>query len=169
MARARDLKYFDDDMKRQAKAVASAIKKDAPRIIGVEGKNFFKASWRKQGWEDQGLNKWKPRKAPPKTTKSGKPSKAYINWKRKNNRPILYSHASDRKGIHLKDSIRTIPGIGRVTFATDKVYAQVHNEGGRAGRGKGFRMPKRQYMGRSRALDRRIDAKVSKHLSSKLK
>lgn len=89
MARARDLKYFDDDMKRQAKAVASAIKKDAPRIIGVEGKNFFKASWRKQGWEDQGLNKWKPRKAPPKTTKSGKPSKAYINWKRKNNRPIL--------------------------------------------------------------------------------
>jgi phage gpG-like protein len=166
---ARDFKYFDDDMKRQAKAVANAIRKDVPRVIGVEGKNFFEDSWRKQGWEDNGINKWKPRKAPPKTTATGKVSKAYLNWKRKNNRPILYSHASDRKGIHLKDSIRAIPGIGRVTFATSKPYAQVHNEGGRAGRGKGFRMPKRKYMGRSRALDRRIWAKTNKLLQSKLR
>lgn len=169
MARARDFKYFDDDMKRQARSIANSIKKDLPRIVGVEGNNFFEDSWRRQGWKDRSVEPWKPRKAPPKLTKTGKISKAYLNWKRKNNRPILYSHAGDRKGTHLKDSIRVIKGIGRVTFATDKPYAKVHNEGGRAGRGKGFRMPKRQFMGRSRALDRRIGIQVNKLLSSKLK
>jgi phage gpG-like protein len=166
---ARDLKYFDDDMKRQAKQIAGTIKKDLPRVIGVEGKNHFENSWRHQGFKDEGINRWKPRKAPPKLTESGKISKAYLNWKRKNNRPILYSHGSDRKGIHLKDSIRAIPGIGRVTFATSKPYAKVHNEGGRAGRGKGFRMPKRQFMGRSRTLDRRIETKATQLLNKKLK
>lgn len=166
---ARNFKHFDDDMKRQAKEVAGMIKKDLPRIIGVEGKNHFEASWRHQGFKDQGIERWKPRKAPPRLTKSGKISKTYLEWKRKNNRPILYSHASDRKGIHLKDSIRSIVGVARVTFATDKPYAKVHNEGGRAGRGSGFRMPKRQFMGRSRTLDKRIGDKATQVLNKKIK
>lgn len=164
----KDIKYFDDDMKRLAKIFASTIKKDLPRVVGVEGKNFFKSSWRKQGFEDNGIQPWKPRKAPPKTTKSGKTSKAYLEFMRKNRRPILYSHATDRKGIHLKDSIRAVPGNGRVTFSTDKPYAKVHNKGGRAGRGRGFQMPKRQFMGRSRVLDRKIASKAERLLNKKI-
>ena len=34
----------------------------------------------------------------------------------------------------------------------DVVYAKVHNEGLRAGRGLGFQMPKRQFMGQTRKL-----------------
>lgn len=165
---ARDMKFFSSDMKQQSREIARAIQKDLPRIVAVEGINFFQSSWRKQGFEDNGVQKWKARKSPPKVTPTGKVSGAYLRWKQKNNRPILYSHSTDRKGTHLKDSVRAIQGISRVTFATDKVYAQVHNEGGRAGRGKGFIMPKRQFMGHSRALDRRIISKANRLLTSKL-
>ena len=34
----------------------------------------------------------------------------------------------------------------------DVAYAQVHNEGLRAGRGIGFQMPKRQFMGQTKKL-----------------
>jgi phage gpG-like protein len=47
---------------------------------------------------------------------------------------------------------------------TDKVYAQVHNEGGRAGRGKGFIMVKREFMGPSEKLDQNIEAKLTREM-----
>lgn len=54
-----------------------------------------------------------------------------------------------------------------VTFSAgnDKVaYAQVHNEGGRAGRGKGFMMPKRQFMGESEDFDDKFKKRVESYM-----
>ena len=44
-------------------------------------------------------------------------------------------------------------------------YAGVHNSGGRAGRGRGFQMPKRQFIGRSKKLDDKITRLISRRIS----
>jgi len=40
-----------------------------------------------------------------------------------------------------------------VRIINEVPYAAVHNEGLRAGRGKGFTMPKRQFIGKSAELE----------------
>lgn len=156
-------------MQRLSKQAKRQLNNDLPRAVAVLGTNHFKKSWETQGFEDRGISKWPSRKAPKATTKSGKPSKTYAKFQRKNGRPILYSHASDRQGTHLKDTIKGRTSGKRVIFSSDKVYAQVHNEGGRAGRGRGFKMRKRQFMGKSYALDRKIEKKIDRMVDNLIK
>lgn len=47
-------------------------------------------------------------------------------------------------------------------------YAKVHNEGGKAGRGKGFTMPKRQFLGDSKKLTNAITKRLTTYLKNKL-
>ena len=55
------------------------------------------------------------------------------------------------------------------TAGNDKVpYAEVHNTGGRAGRGRGFQMPKRQYMGDAEELRRKIIARIRAYMESRI-
>jgi hypothetical protein len=137
-----------------------------PPIIATEGQRHFEESFDKQGFSDKGLRKWKRRRfGGKKTLKKGGQSKAYSEFLRKDKgRAILVSHGSDKKGAHLKDSIRSTQNPKQVTFSTDKEYAQVHNEGGLAGRGEGFEMPQRQFMGPSEELDKKIDEKIMKEM-----
>lgn len=63
-------------------------------------------------------------------------------------RPILTQTGN------LADSItKEAAGSGRAVVHSDTAYSAVHNEGLRAGRGKGFKMPKRQFMDQSDFLD----------------
>ena len=48
-------------------------------------------------------------------------------------------------------------------------YAEVHNTGGRAGRGRGFQMPKRQYMGDAEELRQKIIARLKAYIQSRIK
>ena len=68
----------------------------------------------------------------------------------------------------LMNSIRTASTTAtRVVWAAgnDKVaYAQVHNEGGRAGRGAGFDMPQRQFMGQADELETQIGGRIQTYL-----
>lgn len=60
--------------------------------------------------------------------------------------------------------------VFRVTESTGKAgfnYAAVHNEGLRAGRGKGFQMPQRKFMGQSDALTKVQREKIS-HIVDKI-
>ncbi|SEA70223.1 Phage virion morphogenesis family protein [Alistipes timonensis JC136] len=65
----------------------------------------------------------------------------------------------------LMNSVRTAEATpDRVVWAAgnEKVpYAQVHNEGGRAGRGAGFDMPKRQFMGEAEELEEQIGRRIN--------
>jgi len=151
-------------MKELAKKAEKQLERDLATVVKVEGQKHFERSWDIQGFEDRGVTKWKPRKIPRQYNKNGTVSKTYKKFMHKNGRAILYSHATDRDGTHLKDSIKSSKDGKRVIFSTNKVYAKVHNEGGRAGRGKGFIMPKRQFMGRSAALDRKIEKKINRYI-----
>jgi phage gpG-like protein len=82
-----------------------------PNLIGAEAVNFFKFSFRRQGFVDKGGNKkWEKRKQ-----SGGKNA----------GRAILTQSG------RLRRSIRVVAkGFGFVKVGTDVPYAQIHNEGG---------------------------------------
>jgi phage gpG-like protein len=111
--------------------------------MGVLAANHFTTSFRNQGFTDESLQLWKPRK---RTERS-----------RMGNRAILVGKAGGR----LRRSIRSKRfGFLSVKILTDVPYASVHNNGERSGRGRGFIMPKRQFIGYSGVLNRKIIAKM---------
>lgn len=113
------------------------VQKILPKVLANETKNYFVGEFNKQEWNS---TKWKPskRQTNPKKTRdtastlvqSGTLRRALIN--------SLQSATFEKIYFEVKD--------------VD--YAQVHNEGLRAGRGAGFQMPKRQFMGQTNKLTR---------------
>jgi phage gpG-like protein len=97
-------------------------------LIGNEAKNFFVASWRKQGFDDRGIEHWKPRKKETKRTIG---------------RAILVDSGDLRRSIIREPVNKTQLSV---KISTDLPYAKVHNEG----LGK---MPKREFMGNSYNLN----------------
>ena len=73
----------------------------------------------------------------------------------------------------LMNSVRTARATPKEvvwTAGNEKVpYAEVHNTGGRAGRGRGFQMPKRQDMGDAEDLRRKIIARLKAYMESRIK
>lgn len=88
--------------------------------IKVEIKDEFDKNFQRKAFFDE---KWQPRK----------------NYKAKGSLMIVTARL--RRGIKAKVINNS------VVFTNDTPYAAVHNEGLRAGRGKGFTMPKRQFIG----------------------
>ena len=126
-------------------------------IVGEEAVSHYKKSFQDEGFTDKTLTKWKnvKRRENPRKKK-----------RKQGNRPLAWDKAKIlTQSGELGDSIKYSRGSGRyVIISSDKAYAEVHNKGLRAGRGKGFRMPKRQFIGKSAALNKKIDAKIKKHL-----
>jgi len=162
-----NLNDFSNRLQRNLKAIKKLLNGDLQRIVKREGLNHFEESFTNQGFTDKKLVKWYPRKPPDKQfRKDGKALKSYKKWSSKNKgRAILVGHRSDVKGGHLKDSITARIQGTAVIFSTDKPYAQVHNEGGKAGRGAGFTMKKRQFLGKSDVLIGNIKAKITNELN----
>lgn len=115
-------------------------------IIAVEAENHFAEGFRRGGFTDQAFQPWQPRK------KAETPQRALLV-------KTGAMRAAATKG--------RVEG-SQVRFVMPLEYMKVHNEGGRAGRGAGFQMPKRQYIGPSAALDNKIRQKVNAYLARKL-
>jgi phage gpG-like protein len=109
--------------------------------MGVLAANHFTTSFRNQGFTDESLQSWQPRK---RTERS-----------RMGNRAILVQSGRLRRSIRSKRF-----GFLGVKIYTDVPYASVHNNGERSGRGRGFKMPKRQFIGYSGVLNRKIISKL---------
>lgn len=122
-------------------------------VMGIDSKNHFVGSFRNQGFEDNTIQRWKPRK----NEIAG--GIARVSRKFKGSRAILV------KTGDLRRSIRVISkNYNSVTIGSDLVYAQVHNDGLRAGRGRGFKMPKRQFIGHSKKLIDRLKEKLKQRV-----
>lgn len=126
--------------------------------VGNTAKNFFVENFRKQGFDDKTVQRWKPRKRTTYRTKSGR----IVN---DTTRAILV------KTGDLRRSIIRVPNRSalNVKIQTDLIYAKVHNDGLRAGRGKGFIMPKRQFIGDSYNLNEKVKAVIVKRLDKVFK
>tara|TARA_R110002126_G_scaffold89252_2_gene213390 strand:- start:2388 stop:2828 length:441 start_codon:yes stop_codon:yes gene_type:complete len=135
------------------KAQREALKKEIKKTLRVATEvaiNFFKDSFKQQGFLDRRVKKWKPRKQKSTT-----------------NRAILVKSGKLRRSIATKkiNASRGRAVIGILGKAG--VYAGVHNFGLKAGRGKGFTMPKRQFMGDSHKLNKKIKRLIRKRLNKK--
>lgn len=113
-------------------------------VIAVEAELFHAKNFRDEGFTDTGFTPWPKRKK---------------EDKRPGRRALLVKTGTLR-GHALKGRVQ---GNG-VAFVFPLEYEKVHNEGLRAGRGAGFDMPKRQFVGESDYLEKRIKAKAEQLL-----
>lgn len=107
--------------------------------------NHFTKSFRDQGFTDEVLQEWKPRK----------------RTRGNEGRAILVKTGTLRRSLR-----KVSMGKYKVRITSNVPYANVHNEGERAGRGRGFKMPKRQFVGYSGVMDKKIRAKLHKRIRS---
>lgn len=119
-------------------------------LAAATGVSYFKGSFRRKGFAG----------------KAWPPAKSYRAGKRRSGSLMVQSAA-------LMNSIRTAEATPeRVVWAAgnDKVpYAQVHNEGGRAGRGAGFDMPQRQFMGEAEEFERQLTQRIDTYMQGLFK
>lgn len=140
-----------------------AIDHDLPIIIGNEAVRLFKKNFQDEGFFGKPWQQVKRRQTHTVKykTKSGMRSRIVPKAKgAAGTRKILTGNTGD-----LGRSIKMKPQIAKVTIYSDLPYSAVHNEGLRAGRGKGFTMPRRQFMGDSPELHRVLREKIEKHLN----
>jgi phage gpG-like protein len=140
-------------LKSQQAKLALAISTSLPVAIGKKAVDLFTENFQKEGFQDNGAKPWKEVQRRARNARGAAGS-----------RKILTGKTGD-----LGRSIKYEVSPGKVTVYSDVIYADVHNEGLKAGRGAGFTMPKRQFIGDSADLDKIIDDEIEKTLNSILK
>jgi len=129
---------------------------DFVTIMGTDAKNHFVKSFRNQGFEDETIQKWQPRKRKSYRTRNGRVVDD-------TNRAILV------KTGDLRRSIKVISKrYHSITLGSDLPYAQIHNDGlmGMAYGKYPFKMPKRQFIGHSRKLIDQLRNKLDKRIQN---
>ena len=138
---------FLNNIRQSSDKIASAFERRIPLMVGNAGKSHFKSNFQKGGFVDQNLKKWKPAK------RIGKAKGAKGQYG---------TLLSARNYLYNSINYRVLPF--QVIIFTRVPYAIVHNEGLHAGRGKGFKMPKRQFIGDSAVLNKQISDIIDKEL-----
>lgn len=115
--------------------------------VGNTAKVFFVDNFRKQGFDDKSVERWKPRKKKTYRTRSGKVVDDTT-------RAILVKTGDLRRSIIRNPANRAALTI---KISTDLVYAARHNNGLK-------NMPKRQFMGDSYNLNEKVKAVIVKRL-----
>lgn len=160
----------------------SKLYKKWPQMAGIVAENFSKERFVRKNWADNSIERWEPRKPAPEW--------ASEEWKKRAQAgSLLVGPGSGR----LKRSVRRLKVTrNSVTIGTDVPYAQIHNEGGvinqkinikahsrkRKGRTEQVKahkrkrqvtIPKRQFIGESKVLLRRLERMVEKQMNDILK
>jgi len=123
-----------------------------PKILGEQAASHFKQGFeRGGGMTDAGS--WKPRKRQERA-----------RTKDVNQRATLV-----KSGVLKKDIKRRKTSWAETVVSTSALtedYASVHNQGLRAGRGKGFTMPKREFIGESARLRAKGQLTIQKEIKN---
>jgi phage gpG-like protein len=116
-----DLKQVE---KKARKAMEAAIVD-----VGNTAKVFFVDSFRKQGWDDQSVQKWKKRQLSERKGRGSKKSAKAARTVRsvKAGRAILVKTGDLRRSIKRNPANRAALSI---KISTDLPYAKIHNDGG---------------------------------------
>lgn len=95
------------------KAIDKFFESGAPRLVGELAVSHFKENFRKGGFVNNGLEKWKP------TKRQGVAAGAAGKYG-----PLLSSNDNLYRSIFYRPSVR------KVTISTPVSYAAIHNDGG---------------------------------------
>lgn len=147
-----DFRQFSIHIDKQRKRVAQIVNDDLPHYVGTKVISMFKRNFLTQSFFGV---KWKDvrrRTHPPK----GKKGQAAAR------RQILVGSTGN-----LRRSLGYKVGSGYVEFGTDAEYGAVHNQGLKAGRGKGFTMPKRQFIGHHAEVDKEVRKAIERLLKQR--
>ena len=126
--------------------VTAKLKRDLPLLVANKAKNHYLEGFRRGGgMTDKSRGGWKQRKKADK---------------QRGRRAILVKSGALRNDVDIRKT--TFEEI--ILGTSDTIYADVHNEGLRAGRGTGFNMPQREFLGKSRALDGKINTLIKKKM-----
>ena len=153
------------ELKERLTALEERIKEDALKIIGNTAVRMFKENFQEEGFFGQRWREVKRRQ--PQRSRRGS-GRAPVDAQRK----ILTGTGDLGRSIEVAET-----GEGRVKVWTNpdimtgskEPYGKVHNEGLPAGRGAGFVMPKREFMGDHPKLQEAVKEALEKELGSLLK
>lgn len=130
-------------------------KRDLPLVLANQAERFFQDSFKKEGWDNNGITKWQPRKR--------------NRTLRDVTRNILVKSGRLRRSIMVQEA-----NFNRIVIGSDVPYAKTHNDGDkstvyvRAGKRKGhtrkMNMPKRQFIGNSHTLEQQQIKVITKVL-----
>ena len=148
-------------------------KSKLPKELGNMLQQHFQANFDNQSFDGQ---PWQEVQRREKNEK-GKYKTGKAKWKLKSGgyragskafrtNPILTKSGTLRKSIRIIQANWKTVIIGTVGKAND--YAAVHNFGLKAGRGKGFTMPKRQFIGQDSKLNDLIINKIKSDIDKVL-
>lgn len=145
----RDLKFLADDMRRNATEV-DKLMRNAPRIIAGAAVKMKDANFAAQGFIENGkvASKWPARK--------------------KETAKTIGNGILQGKGFLQKSVKKRISGK-QISLGVDlaKVpYAQIHNEGGKAGRGLKAEIPERKYLGYTIDIEKITERELSLRLAN---
>lgn len=157
----------DAELQRQIAAVKRVMVK-VPRKVGDTAVMFTKERFRRQAWLDHRSKRWKKRKP---------------GSRRNKGRAILVDKARLKRSIRVKRAASS-----SVTIGSNVPYAKAHNEGVRGtvsvkahsrnvnnkkvtvgAHTKKMNLPKRQFMGKSQYLDKRIKRVIASQILKALK
>lgn len=120
-------------------------KVDLPKLVASDIRNYFVNSFKRQGFDGQ---KWQEVKRREKENQTAKDKK-----------PILIQTGRLRRSVN--ESIRKTTWQ-EIVLGIDTPYAKYHNEGT-------DRIPKRQFMGDSKELQTKIEARIEKEIKKIIK
>lgn len=134
-----------DNFIRKINRLQQYINNDVKDDIGVQAVQHFKQSFQDEAFSDK--------------------SEKDMPWQEVQRRKKGKGAAAQRKILtgetgELGESISYNKDGRGVEITNPKIYAEVHNKGLRAGRGKGFKMPKRQFIGDSVLMNQKIKTKI---------
>lgn len=155
-----DLSKF---LENKAKEVKRYIDRDAPRIVAKMARDHAKQSFQDEGFTDDTFQKWdEVKRRKEENLKRGKRGGILKKQAAAQTRKILTGESKD-----LKKSIQSdIISSELVEIGSDLLYAIPHNEGtDNAGRNNNVKLPKRQFLGKSKQLEKEITEKFEKDLT----
>jgi phage gpG-like protein len=161
------LEGFQNYLKELEKEFQELYSKVAPRAAGSIAVRLFERNFENEGFFGK---RWKTVKRLRKTKKGSDKNRRGVkgsSGKTETRRKILAGKTGDlRRSISFKadDSGETTIFTNPESFESKEPYGRVHNEGLRAGRGKGFTMPKRQFAGDHPELRKAIIMEIEKKI-----
>lgn len=156
-----DLSKF---LEKKAKEVKRYIDRDAPRIVAKMARDHAKQSFQDEGFTDDTFQKWdEVKRRKEENLKRGKRGGILKKQAAAQTRKILTGESKD-----LKKSIQSdIISSELVEIGSDlEDYPKAHNEGtDNAGRNHNVKLPKRQFLGKSKQLEKQMTEKFEKDLT----
>ena len=146
------LEQFERQMQQNSREMANFMLNDLPVIVGKTARDYYTKNFQNEAWERQ---KWQEVQRRQSHTRAYR----YSSSARRSRKILTGSTGNLGRSIQYK------PARGSVEVFSDVEYAAVHNFGLRAGRGSGFTMPKRQFIGESEELNDIIKEEINNHLN----